>query len=186
MLLCGIDEAGRGPLAGPVTAAAVILAEGFPTERLRDSKRLTEAQREALVPLIRGNAVAWAVGWASHLEIDAINILEASHLAMRRALRALTVMPDETIVDGSVLPDLGVPARAVIKADATVPEVMAASILAKVARDHWMCSYSEIEPAYEFARHKGYPTARHRELLREHGPSRVHRLSFGRHSSRVS
>lgn len=178
MLLCGIDEAGRGPLAGPVTAAAVILGDGFPTDALRDSKRLTPARREALTRIIRENALAWAIGWASHTEIDRINILHASHLAMRRAIQTLGMAAEDTIVDGSVLPELGVRARAVIKADARVPEVMAASILAKVARDQWMCRYSTIEPAYEYEVHKGYPTPRHRELLRLHGPSRIQRRSF--------
>ena len=176
--MCGVDEAGRGPLAGPVTAAAVILPDDFPNELLRDSKRLSEAQRERLVPVITAGASAWGVGWASHAEIDAVNILRASHLAMRRAVVSLTVVPDLAIVDGSALPGLGVPARAVVKADATVVSVMAASILAKVARDRWMRAYARIEPAYEFDRHKGYPTARHRTLLRRFGPSAIHRRSF--------
>ncbi|MFW5689968.1 MAG: ribonuclease HII [Spirochaetota bacterium] len=183
MLVCGIDEAGRGPLAGPVTAAAVVLPEGFPTEELGDSKALSPARRERLVPLIRTRSRAWAVGWASHGEIDRVNILRASHIAMRRAIEELRALGEdvglmETIVDGSVLPELGVPARALIKADATVPAVMAASILAKVARDRWMVRYAQLEPEYEFERHKGYPTPRHRELVARLGPSRIHRLSF--------
>lgn len=178
VVVCGVDEAGRGPLAGPVTAAAVILPDGFPNELLRDSKRLSAAQRERLVPVITGGASAWGVGWASHAEIDTFDILRASHIAMRRAVVSLAVVPDLAIVDGSTLPRLGVPARAVVKADATVASVMAASILAKVARDRWMCAYGRIEPAYEFDRHKGYPTARHRTLLRQLGPSAIHRRSF--------
>ena len=178
MILCGVDEAGRGPLAGPVTAAAVILSPRFPCDLLRDSKDLTPPERENLFSLIREQAWAWAIGWASHLEIDRINILQAAHLAMRRAVAALPHAADLTIVDGSILPALGVPARAVVKADATVPQVMAASILAKVARDRWMQAYSLIEPAYEFALHKGYPTARHRAALRRLGPSPIHRRSF--------
>ena len=134
-MICGVDEAGRGPLAGPVTAAAVILPRDFPVELLGDSKKLSAARREALVPVIRRSAIAWSVGWASHVEIDRLNILRASHLAMLRVVIALRVTPGEVVVDGSVVPDLGLPVRAVVKADATIPEVMAASILAKVARD---------------------------------------------------
>lgn len=178
VVVCGVDEAGRGPLAGPVTAAAVILPDGFPVEVLRDSKQLSAAQRQRLVPVITAGASAWGVGWASHVEVDALNILRASHLAMLRAVTSLTLLPDLAIVDGSTLPGLGIPARAVVKADATVASVMAASILAKVARDRWMCAYARIEPAYEFDRHKGYPTARHRTLLRQLGPSAIHRRSF--------
>ena len=173
-----MDEAGRGPLAGPVTAAAVILPPRFPSDCLRDSKQLTPRERDSLFTVIRAQASAWAIGWASHVEIDRINILQAAHLAMRRAVAALPVAADLTIVDGSILPDLGVPARAVIKADATVAEVMAASILAKVARDRWMQAYSLLEPGYEFDVHKGYPTERHRATLRRLGPSLIHRLSF--------
>lgn len=178
MLTCGVDEAGRGPLAGPVTAAAVILPDGFPIERLRDSKRLSPARRTELFALITGGAVAWALGWASHEEIDELNILRASHLAMRRAVDALAVKPERAIVDGSIVPELAVGAEAIVKADATVPAVMAASILAKVARDRWMVAYSRIEPGYEFHAHKGYPTARHRDLIATLGPSAIHRRSF--------
>lgn len=178
MLICGIDEAGRGPLAGPVTAAAVILPDEFPAADLRDSKRLTPRRRGELYALITSGAVAWGIGWASHVEIDALNILHASHLAMRRAVDALGVRPEQAIVDGSVLPDLGVPARAVVKADAKIPAVMAASILAKVARDRWMEAYARIEPRYEFEAHKGYPTPRHREIVATLGPSAIHRRSF--------
>lgn len=177
-MLCGVDEAGRGPLAGPVTAAAVVLPSDFPVDLLGDSKRLTPAKREQLVPVIKRRATAWAVGWASHAEIDRINILKASHLAMFRAVRALGMELGEIVVDGSIAPELGFPTRALVKADATVPEVMAASILAKVARDRWMVAYDGIEGVYEFATHKGYPTARHRELIAEHGPSAIHRYSF--------
>ena len=166
-----------------MTAAAVILADDFPVAILGDSKRLTPARRERLVPVIREGAIAWAVGWASHAEIDRVNILQASHLAMRRAVNQIIAAgPDvgllETIVDGSVLPDLGVPARCLVKADAQIPAVMAASILAKVARDQWMARYALVEPSYEFERHKGYPTARHRTLLSAYGPSAIHRHSF--------
>lgn len=177
-MLCGVDEAGRGPLAGPVTAAAVVLPSDFPIDLLNDSKRLTPAKRELIVPVIERRATAWAVGWASHAEIDRINILRASHLAMLRAVRALGMELEEIVVDGSIAPQLGFPTRALVKADATVPEVMAASILAKVARDRWMVAYGEIEGVYEFAAHKGYPTTRHRALIAEHGPSAIHRYSF--------
>ncbi|MFW5684212.1 MAG: ribonuclease HII [Spirochaetota bacterium] len=178
MLICGLDEAGRGPLAGPVTAAAVILPDTFPADVLRDSKRLSARRREHIDAIIRAESVAWGIGWASHAEIDDLNILRASHLAMRRALAQLGAAPDKAIVDGSVLPDLGVPAEAVVKADATIPCVMAASILAKVARDRWMDAYARLEPRYAFSSHKGYPTPKHRELLERYGPSPVHRLSF--------
>ncbi len=177
-MICGVDEAGRGPLAGPVTAAAVVLPSDFPIDLLRDSKRLTPTKREQLVPVIQRRAVAWAVGWASHAEIDRINILKASHLAMLRAVRALGMELQNIVVDGSIAPELGFPTRALVKADATVPEVMAASILAKVARDRWMIAYDEIEPVYQFATHKGYPTTQHRDLIAGHGPSAIHRYSF--------
>ncbi|MFW5742116.1 MAG: ribonuclease HII [Spirochaetota bacterium] len=184
MLICGVDEAGRGPLAGPVSAAAVILPRGYPVEELRDSKRLTAGRREHLFDAITADALAWGIGWASHVEIDTINILRASHLAMRRAVAALTVRPEGAIVDGSVLPELGVPAEAIVKADATVPAVMAASILAKVARDRWMEAYARIDPRYGFNAHKGYPTPRHREVLAALGPSAIHRRSFDATCSR--
>ena len=176
--LCGIDEAGRGPLAGPVAAAAVILPADFPVELLADSKRLTPARRDELEVLIVTRAVAWGIGWASHIEIDALNILRASHLAMRRALVATGYPVRRVVVDGSIMPDLGVPGSALVRADATVPAVMAASILAKTARDRWMVHYATIEPRYEFARHKGYPTPLHARLIREFGPSAIHRHSF--------
>ena len=186
MVLCGIDEAGRGPLAGPVTAAAVVLPDDFPVEILRDSKRLSSSARQRIEPLIRKQSRAWAIGWASHVEIDRMNILRASHLAMVRAVRALGLVPDAAIVDGSIVPELGLPARAVVRADATVPEVMAASILAKVARDRWMIAYGVLEPRYEFPVHKGYPTARHRDLLAQYGPSAIHRFSFRSPAARVA
>lgn len=184
MLICGVDEAGRGPLAGPVTAAAVILPRGYPVDELRDSKRLTAGRRARLFEAITAHALAWGIGWASHVEIDTINILRASHLAMRRAVAALTVRPERAIVDGSVLPELGVPAEAIVKADATVPAVMASSILAKVARDRWMEAYARIDPRYEFDAHKGYPTPRHREIVAALGPSAIHRRSFNAAGSR--
>jgi len=195
--LAGVDEAGRGPLAGPVVAAAVILpplpgtqpggdepagwAELLP--RLRDSKTLTAPAREALVPQIRAVALATGVGAATPAEIDELNILRATQLAMRRALLALTVFPDEVIVDGNRLPPvagLGFTAvfRAVVKADASVPAVSAASILAKTARDAWMEAAAPHYPPWEFALHKGYPVPRHLAALRAHGASDLHRRSF--------
>jgi ribonuclease HII len=191
MLICGIDEAGRGPLAGPVTAAAVILTHTPECEPLypilNDSKKLSVDRRAHAAQRIRSSSAIWAVGWANHLEIDRINILYASHLAMRRALSLLLTfagaseLPMEQIsciVDGSVVPELPLPVEAVVKADASVPEVMAASILAKEARDAWMIRYDQIDNRYGFAQHKGYPTTLHRERLALYGPGPIHRRSF--------
>jgi ribonuclease HII len=198
MAVCGIDEAGRGPLAGPVTAAAVILPEDFPSERVRDSKKLSPERREEARAFICTRATAWGIGWAWHFEIDALNIHHASLLAMSRAFTVMrglglehpgelyaargglapAVTPDRALVDGRHTPQLSVPAEAVVHGDATVPEIEAASILAKTARDAWMVDYAEIEPQYRFERHKGYPTPEHRKLIEEYGPSRIHRYSF--------
>ncbi len=178
MLLCGIDEAGRGPLAGPVTAAAVILPPEFPIEILDDSKKLTAARREKAALLIRGRAVAWATGWAWPGEIDRLNIHQATLLAMQRAVYALPTAPDGILVDGLYVPNVPFPGRAIVGGDGLEPAIMAASILAKTARDRWMVRYARIEPAWRFEEHKGYPTPRHRELLRRLGPSPIHRLSF--------
>jgi ribonuclease HII len=175
---CGIDEAGRGPLAGPVTAAAVILPEDFPVGILRDSKALSPARRRKAETVIKEKAVAWGIGWASHEEIDAINIHRATLLAMTRAVEAMTVRPDRLLVDGLFCPACGIPGTAIVKGDATVPEIMAASILAKTARDAWMEAYALKEPAYLFDKHKGYPTAEHRRLVLQLGPSAIHRKSF--------
>jgi ribonuclease HII len=177
-LLCGIDEAGRGPLAGPVTAAAVILPDSFPKEILRDSKKLSAAKREAVLSQILMRGVAFGIGWSWPEEIDRINILQASLLAMRRAFLELPRQPGSVIVDGNRIPDLPVPCEAVVKADNTVPEVMAASIIAKVVRDRWMIRYSWFEPEYGYERHKGYPTREHRETCLRLGPSPIQRLSF--------
>jgi ribonuclease HII len=177
-VVCGVDEAGRGPLAGPVTASAVILPENFPIEMLDDSKRLSPEQRDELSVLIKNGAIAWAVGWASHGEIDRTNILAATLLAMRRAVEFLGVRPDRIIVDGLFVPEVPYPATAVVKADSLIPTVMAASILAKTARDQWMSEYSVRDPRYGFERHKGYPTRDHRDRIREHGPCPIHRQSF--------
>ncbi|TVQ24851.1 MAG: ribonuclease HII [Spirochaetaceae bacterium] len=187
MHLCGIDEAGRGPIAGPVTAAAVILSPDLRIEGLADSKTLSARRRGALARRICADALAWGVGWASHREIDALNILQATHLAMARAVssmeRALSTRAPlarlyRVVVDGSSVPSLRVETTAVVRADATVPEVMAASILAKEARDAWMVAYDRIDDRYGFARHKGYPTAEHRRRLTVAGACPIHRRSF--------
>jgi len=177
-LTCGVDEAGRGPLAGPVYAAAVILDAALPVAGLADSKKLTPRRREALALEIRSRAVAWAVASASVEEIDTLNILQASLLAMRRAVEQLAVTPGQVLVDGLHRPRLAVPVRAIVRGDATVAEIAAASILAKVARDREMLSLHQRHPQYGFDRHKGYPTRAHLAALLEHGVSIVHRRSF--------
>ena len=183
-IVCGIDEAGRGPLAGPVTAAAVILPARFPDGRLDDSKALRTRVREELAPLIRTRARAWAVGWAWPEEIDRINIHHATLLAMLRAYRGLGacrgpgVAPDLVLVDGRFTPAVDRPCRAEIDGDARIPAIMAASILAKTARDRWMVRYAGIDGRYGFESHFGYATLRHRRRLRRHGPSPIHRRSF--------
>lgn len=176
--ICGIDEAGRGPLAGPVTAAAVILGVDFPDGRLADSKALRLGERNALRELITSRAVCWAIGWASHREIDLLNIHRATLLAMKRAFGGLSIAPGRVIVDGRFCPELPVPCTAVVHGDRLVPEIQAASILAKTLRDSWMIDYARIEPEYLFERHKGYPTIDHRRRIAAHGPSRIQRMSF--------
>lgn len=176
--VCGIDEAGRGPLAGPVTAAAVILPDDFPVRILADSKVLSAARRTAAAAVIRERAIAWGIGWASHEEIDRWNIHNATLMAMKRAVQALETAPDRLLVDGLFCPDCALPAVAIVKGDATVPCIMAASILAKTARDAWMEEYAKEEPEYRFEKHKGYPTAEHRRLILALGPSRIQRTSF--------
>ncbi|MDA8424589.1 MAG: ribonuclease HII [Treponema sp.] len=176
--VCGIDEAGRGPLAGPVFAAAVVLPEDFPLGILGDSKALSPARRESAFAVILERSLAWAIEWASSAEIDELNILGASLLAMRRAYLALGREADRVYVDGNRFPDLGRPCWPVIKGDAILPAVMAASILAKVARDRAMVRFDWLYPEYGYARHKGYPTAEHRALCRRLGPSPIQRLSF--------
>jgi len=175
---CGVDEAGRGPLAGPVTASAVILPPDFPLDILDDSKALDPEERTAAAAVIRARAIDWSIGWATTGEIDELNIHNATLLAMRRALLALTVRPSIVLVDGLFCPSCGIPSSAIVKGDAIVPEIMAASIMAKTARDAWMEEYSRIEPAYGFDRHKGYPTPEHRRVVLTVGPSRIQRLSF--------
>lgn len=177
--VAGVDEAGRGPLCGPVYAAAVILDPARPIDGLNDSKKLSEKKREALAPLIRERALAWAVGVATVEEIDRLNILHATMLAMRRAVEGLGVSPDEVLIDGNrVPPGLAVPARAIVGGDASEPAISAASILAKTDRDHEMMALAVRYPQYGIVRHKGYPTPEHLAALREYGPSPIHRRSF--------
>ena len=178
-VVAGIDEAGRGPLAGSVVAAAVILDPSRPIAGLADSKKLGEKRRHELELEIRRHARAWAVAEASHVEVDEINILEASLLAMKRALLALELRPDDVLVDGNRLPAVeGFRLRAVVGGDSTEPCISAASILAKNHRDRQMLELDRRYPQYQFARHKGYPTALHREMLKRHGVCAVHRRSF--------
>lgn len=177
-LVCGVDEAGRGPLAGPVFAAAVILDPLHPIAGLADSKQLTPRHREMLVLEIRSHVTAWAVASASVEEIDSINILQASLLAMRRAVEGLAVSPQQVLVDGLHRPRLAMPVKAIVRGDATVASIAAASILAKVARDEEMLTLHHRHPQYGFDRHKGYPTSAHLQALREHGVSTVHRRTF--------
>lgn len=178
-LLAGVDEVGRGPLAGPVVAAAVILDPDNPIEGLADSKKLTEKRRELLFPLIKERALAWCIARASESEIDQLNILQASLLAMRRAVMGLTQKPDGVLVDGNRCPDLPYPSEAVVKGDSLVPAISAASILAKVVRDNEMVAFEETYPGYGFAAHKGYPTAQHMKALKTLGVTPIHRRSFG-------
>jgi len=176
--LCGVDEAGRGPLAGAVFAAAVVLDPARPIEGLADSKLLSAAQRERLAGEIHARALAWAVACASVEEIDRLNILRATLLAMARAVESLAFAPDEVCVDGLHIPDVHLPCRAIVKGDRLVPAISAASILAKVARDAEMDSLHALFPQYGFAEHKGYGTPEHLVALRAHGPCAVHRRSF--------
>ena len=177
-LSAGVDEVGRGPLAGPVVAGAVILNPREPIVGLADSKRLTARRREALSEEIKAHALAWGLGQASVVEIDAMNILRASHLAMQRAVAALSISPDVIFVDGALLPAFATPAVAVVKGDSRVPAISAGAILAKVARDDMMRRLDGKLPGYGFARHKGYPTPQHLAALTLHGPSAHHRESF--------
>ena len=176
-LLCGIDEAGRGPLAGPVAAAAVILPPDFPLDLLGDSKALSRTARERAYGIITVEAIWW-VDWAWPAEIDKLNILGATMLAMQRAFQGLGTLPALVLVDGNKAPVLPCPCRAVVKGDATVPAIMAASILAKVARDRAMERYDWLYPEYGYGGHKGYPTAAHRAVCRTIGPSPIQRMSF--------
>lgn len=176
--VCGIDEAGRGPLAGPVFAAAVILPEHCGIEGIDDSKKLSPKKREQLFGEIESGAVAYGIGFATEQEIDRVNILQATFLAMKRAFDALAVRPDLALVDGNRMPQLGVETRTIIKGDSLSASIGAASILAKVSRDRLMLQIDGLYPQYGFARHKGYGTALHVEMLKKYGPCPVHRRSF--------
>jgi len=193
LIIAGIDEAGRGPLAGPVCAAAVILSEDFCMDLLNDSKKLTLSRRQEAASIIREKALTWGIGWATHSEIDNINILQASLLAMKRAFEEMKQRAAEkqlplligistgditAIVDGLHVPQINVPCKAMVKADAEIPQVMAASILAKTARDLYMDEMALLYPQYGYEKHKGYPTKAHREAVLKYGPSPIQRLSF--------
>lgn len=177
-LLAGVDEAGRGPLAGPVVAAAVILDDLNPVRGLADSKKLSAFKREELYHLIRERSLCFCIAEATVEEIDALNILEATMLAMRRAVQGLRLTPAKVLVDGNRLPTLDVLAEAIVKGDAKIPSISAASILAKVYRDHWCHQLHSQFPLYGFDRHKGYGTPEHIQALRTHGPTPWHRRSF--------
>ena len=177
-LVCGVDEAGRGPLAGPVVAAAVILDPDNPIAGLNDSKKLSAKRRAALAIEIRAKALAWAVCEASVEEIDQINILQASMLAMQRAVRSLAIAPERALIDGNRCPELPCPAEAIIGGDGKVASIAAASILAKTVRDAGMLELHQRYPQYGFDRHMGYPTALHFAALQEHGVSPIHRRSY--------
>ena len=177
-LVAGVDEAGRGPLAGPVFAAAVILPDGLEDLGLNDSKKLSEKKREALFDAIKEKSVAYCVASASEREIDELNILNATFLAMRRAIDGLRTRPDIALIDGNRAPNTGVDELTVVNGDAKSVSIAAASILAKVSRDRYMLALDKTYPQYDFARHKGYPTALHYERIKEFGPSPVHRVTF--------
>ena len=177
-VICGVDEAGRGPLAGPVCAAAVILPEGLELPGLTDSKKLTDKKRRELFPLIQEQAIAYGIGFATEQEIDEINILQATFLAMQRALDQLSVKPDLALVDGNREKDFGVPVKTVVKGDSLSANIAAASILAKVTRDNLMQEMAGSYPQYGFEIHKGYGTKAHYAALREFGPSPIHRMTF--------
>jgi ribonuclease HII len=177
-LICGVDEAGRGPLAGPVCAAAVILPPHAQIPGLNDSKKLTDKKRRELYPVIMEQAVAYGIGFASHEEIDEINILQATYLAMERAIAKLSVRPELALIDGNRAKDFGVPVKTVIKGDSLSASIAAASILAKVTRDDLMLEAAKEYPQYAFDVHKGYGTKAHYEALAAYGPSPIHRMSF--------
>ena len=184
-IIVGADEAGRGPLAGPVCACAVVLPKDFPLEILNDSKKLSEKKRLQAEPIIKEKALAWAVAWSTPKEINQINILQASMLAMKRAyekvvlkLQSLNLKADILLVDGNKTPKVDILCKAIVKGDSKVPQIMAASILAKNARDRFMVCAAKKWPQYNFDKHKGYPCPQHKKLLREYGPCPIHRLTF--------
>ncbi|MFQ8954105.1 MAG: ribonuclease HII [Oscillospiraceae bacterium] len=176
---CGVDEAGRGPLAGPVCAAAVILPEGAVIAGLDDSKKLTEKKREKLYDIIKQTAVAYSVAYGTLEEIETVNILEATYLAMNRAIEGLTIKPDFSLIDGNRVPrGIKIPCETIVKGDSKSMSVAAASVLAKVTRDRLMLEYDKKYPEYNFKKHKGYGTKEHTELIKQYGPCEIHRLSF--------
>lgn len=176
--ICGVDEAGRGPLAGPVSAAAVILPPHFEIPGLDDSKKLSDKRRRDLVPIIKQNAIAYSVVFVDHVTIDEINILQATYKAMGEAIQGLNIKPDIALIDGNRAKDFGVPVETIVKGDSKSASIAAASILAKVARDDLMLQLAEQYPQYGFDIHKGYGTKAHYEALHNHGPSPVHRMTF--------
>lgn len=177
--ICGVDEAGRGPLAGPVCAAAVILPEDAVIEGLDDSKKLTEKKRERLYDIIKQTAVAYSVAYGTLEEIETVNILEATYLAMNRAIEGLNVKPDFALIDGNRVPrGIKIPCETIVKGDSKSMSVAAASVLAKVTRDRLMLEYDKKYPEYNFKKHKGYGTKEHTELIKQYGPCEIHRLSF--------
>ena len=177
-VICGVDEAGRGPLAGPVCAAAVILPPNAQIPGLNDSKKLTDKKRRELMPVIKEMALGYGIAFADEKEIDEINILQATYLAMKRAIDMLPVKPDLALVDGNRAGDFGLPVKTVVKGDSLSASIAAASILAKVTRDDLMLSLAEKYPQYGFEIHKGYGTKAHYAALTEHGPSEIHRMTF--------
>ena len=177
-LICGVDEAGRGPLAGPVCAAAVILPRGLEIDGLNDSKKLTEKKREALYDPIREQAIAYGIAFATVEEIEELNILNATFLAMNRAIEQLNPVPELTLIDGNRSTGIRFPSRCVVKGDARCADIAAASVLAKVTRDRYMLEMAGKYPEYHFEQHKGYGTKLHYDALREYGPSPIHRMSF--------
>lgn len=177
-LICGVDEAGRGPLAGPVCAAAVILPPNIDIPGLNDSKKLSDKRRRELYPVIMEQAVAYGIGLADHQEIDEINILQATYLAMERAIQALKVKPELALIDGNRAKDFGIPVKTIVHGDSLSASIAAASVLAKVTRDDLMLKMAEEYPQYGFDIHKGYGTKAHYEALRKHGPCSIHRMTF--------
>lgn len=177
-VVCGVDEAGRGPLAGPVFAAAVVLPNDVIIEGVNDSKKLSEKKRELLFDVIKEKALSYSIASASEKEIDDINILNATYLAMQRAIQGLNIRADIALIDGNRLPRLDIDAKAIIKGDSLSMSIAAASILAKVSRDRLMLELSKEYPQYQFEKHKGYGTALHRELIKQYGPCPIHRLTF--------
>lgn len=177
-IVCGVDEAGRGPLAGRVYAAAVIMPQSVIVGGVDDSKKLTEKKRENLFEKITENALSYSIAWADEKEIDEINILQSTYLAMKRAVEKLKIKPDMVLVDGNRLPEFGIPAKSIVKGDSLSHSIACASILAKVSRDRYMCKEAEKYPEYLFEKHKGYGTKLHIEALKKYGPSPIHRKTF--------